>query len=384
MTAIVTDAHYRMSVSLIRDLIERGVRVVACEKASIDHPVGFASGGVFRCVRLPDEKYEDALFALCRELCEQDGEKPALLPVGAKTLAMLSEKEERFSAAAGLCIGSPSQLALLNDKAAVGELAGKLGVPAPENFEPADGEAMDAFFSRVPPGCVVKPRCGEKFGLTAAQRYRICRTKEDLAAAFSHFQSLTDEAPLVQEYLPGEGFGCSVLAKDGAVVRTICHRRVREYPVSGGPSSCCQCVRREDLADFAAKIIEETGFSGPAMFEFKCACDGSPRLLEVNPRIWGTFPLTRASKSDFAYSWLCLSKNLPLPEKAAPQSVKMVYYPADFAAGLGYLKNGNLRKTFAVFCDLLDPAVKNGLAERGDPGPGRAYFRNLFHRGGHK
>ena len=32
MTAIVTDAHYRMSVSLIRDLFDRGVRVAACGK----------------------------------------------------------------------------------------------------------------------------------------------------------------------------------------------------------------------------------------------------------------------------------------------------------------------------------------------------------------
>ena len=47
MTAIVTDAHYRMSVSLIRDLADRGVRVVACEKASIKNPVGFASNGDF-------------------------------------------------------------------------------------------------------------------------------------------------------------------------------------------------------------------------------------------------------------------------------------------------------------------------------------------------
>ena len=117
MTAIVTDAHYRMSVSLIRDLCERGVRVVACEKASMENPVGFASGGVFRCVQLPDETYEEALLALCHELSEKDGEKPALLPVGAKTLALLSENREHFSSASSLCIGTPSQLALLNDKA---------------------------------------------------------------------------------------------------------------------------------------------------------------------------------------------------------------------------------------------------------------------------
>ncbi len=56
MTAIVTDAHYRMSVSLIRDLFDRGVRVAACEKASIEAPVGFASRGAAQCVRLPDEE----------------------------------------------------------------------------------------------------------------------------------------------------------------------------------------------------------------------------------------------------------------------------------------------------------------------------------------
>ena len=134
MTAIVTDAHYRMSVSLIRDLNDRGVRVVACEKASVENPVGFVSNGASRCVRLPDEGYEDALLALCREIAAQEGEKPALLPVGAKTLALLSESRAQFSSVAGLCIASPAQLSLLNDKGAVAELAQSLFVPVPESF----------------------------------------------------------------------------------------------------------------------------------------------------------------------------------------------------------------------------------------------------------
>ena len=384
MTAIVTDAHYRMSVSLIRDLKDRGVHVVACEKASIQNPVGFASTGASRCVRLPDEGYEDALFALCREIAAQEGETPALLPVGAKTLALLSENRERFSAVSGLCIASPAQLSLLNDKAAVAELARRLSVPVPENFAREEGEDLDAFFARVPLACAVKPHCGERFGLTASQRYRICRTKEDLTAAFSQFQAIAHEAPIVQEYLPGEAFGCSVLAKDGAVYRSICHHRLREYPVSGGPSSCCESVKRDDLRSYAEKIVRETKFTGLAMFEFKCGADGAPRLLEINPRIWGTFPLTRAANSDFAYSWFCLAANLPLPDEQPALPVRMVYYPADFAAALGYLKAGKPGQLFAVLRDFVNPAVKNGLGDKNDPAPARAYFRNLFHRGGHK
>ena len=243
---------------------------------------------------------------------------------------------------------------------------------------------MDAFFSRVPLPCAVKPHCGEKFGLTAAQRYRICHTKETLQEAFSHFRAITQEDPIVQEYLPGEAFGCSVLANDGTVYRTICHHRLREYPVSGGPSSCCESISRTDLCAYAEKIVQETGFSGLAMFEFKCGAGGAPRLLEINPRVWGTFPLTRASGSDFAYSWFCLSSDLPLPEAQPASPVRMVYYPADFAAALGYLKAGKPGRLFAVLQDFINPAVKNGLADKKDPAPARAYFRNLLHRGGHK
>ena len=251
-----------------------------------------------------------------------------------------------------------------------------------EDYQPE--EADEPFFSRVPLPCAVKPHCGESFGLTASQRYRICRTKDELRAAFHHFKALTNEDPIVQEYLPGAAYGCSVLAKDGAVYRSLCHRRVREYPVSGGPSSCCESVSREDLLAFSEALVRKTGFTGPAMFEFKCAADGSPRLLEVNPRVWGTFPLTRAAKTDFAYSWFCLAANLPLPEEVPAQHVKMAYYPADFAAGLGYLKAGQPGRFFAAAADFLSPCVKNGIADPKDPAPAQVYFRNLFHRGGHK
>lgn len=306
MTAIVTDAHYRMSVSLIRDLFDRGVRVAACEKASIEAPVGFASRGTAQCIRLPDEEYEAALLALCREMLEIEGEKPVLLPVGAKTLAMVSRSRDAFSAVAGLCAATPSQLALFNDKAAVSALAKTLGVPVPESFERQPEEADEPFFSRVPLPCAVKPHCGENFGLTASQRYRICRTKNELIAAFRHFQTLTNEDPIVQEYLPGAAYGCSVLAKDGAVYRSLCHRRVREYPVSGGPSSCCESVSRSDLLAFSEALVQETGFTGPAMFEFKCAADGKPASSGGQPPRLGHVPAHARGKDRF-----CLQLVLP-------------------------------------------------------------------------
>ncbi len=385
VTAVITDVHYRMSLALIRDLSRAGVRTVCCEREGVPAPLGFVSKYAGETVLLPREGWLDALYDLCARLAEGEGERPALLPVGAATLTALSAERGRFAAVCGLCIPAPAQLDAFNSKETVAQLGEKLGVPVPARYTPQPGEAPAAFFARLPLPCVVKPLCGEKFGLSAARRYVIARTPEEGAAAFERFRSLTGELPMVQEYLPGGGLGCSVLAEEGIIRASLCHRRVREYPVSGGPSSCCVRVDRPDLEAFAARLVSETGYTGLAMFEFKEGVDGQPRLLEVNPRVWGTFPLTRASKSGIPLLWHTLSWNrgnpdraLPLPEMSPFRSCKMQFGPSDLMAGLGYLKEGRPDRTLGALADFLNPAVKDGLWEWGDPKPGLMYCRSLL------
>lgn len=385
MTAIVTDVHYRMSLALIRDLAQVGVKVVCCERENVPAPLGFASKYTAWSVTLPNQGYLEGLYDLCAQVAREEGENPALLPVGAATLALLSENRERFDSVCGLLIPTTEQLDTFNSKASVAALGEELGVPVPRQFAAAEGESLPDFFARVPLPCVVKPLCGEKFGLSAAQRYVIAQTPEAGRAAYEKFRSLTGEPPLVQEYLPGGALGCSVLAEEGTVRATLCHRRLREYPVSGGPSACCVRVDRPDLEDYAARLVAKVGFSGLAMFEFKEDSKGNPRLLEVNPRVWGTFPLTRISRSGIPLLWCVESWNtgnpgreVPLPQCPEPQSRKMNFFPSDLLSGLGYLKKGKSGKALGALADLLNPTVRDGLWEWGDPKPGLMYYRSLL------
>ncbi|MCQ2420325.1 MAG: ATP-grasp domain-containing protein [Clostridia bacterium] len=382
MTAIVTDAHYRMAAALIRDLVDAGIRVIVCEKNTESQPIGFVCRGIDRSVFLSESAYQDELYALCDCVRQQTGEKPALLPVGAATLSMLAENRERFSAVCCMAVADSENLALLNDKRRAAALAGQLGIAVPAVYRKSESEDLPAFFSRVDLPCIVKPACGEKFGLSAAQRYRIARTEKELQDAFIHFSSVTGEVPIVQEYLPGDGFGCSILAKDGTVYASICHKRIREWPVTGGPSSCCETADMPQLILAAKKMAEAIGFTGAAMFEFKEDAIGRPRFLECNPRVWGTYPLTRVSGSNFALCWLHAAMGDTIPPYVSPKPMRMVFYPSDFASALGYLRKGNVKKSLETFCDLLNPRVKNGLFERNDPMPGRVYLKNLRKRGG--
>lgn len=382
MIVMITDAHYRMAVSLVRDMVGAGMKVVVCESSEYPDPLGFSCRGIVRTAVLPQESYSESLFELCATISSAANEKPVLLPVGAKTLAMLAENRAKFDTVCALLIPSKAHLQLLNDKSAVHLLAQKCAVPVPTNYYLSDGQSLSAFSKSVPLPCVVKPLCGEKFGLTAKERYRICRTAEELENAYSHFCALTDQAPLIEQYLPGDGLGCSVLCENGEVLCCISHRRVREFPVSGGPSSCCRTEQNSMLLPLVKPLVEGLDFSGLAMFEFKLDENGEPRLLECNPRIWGTFPLTRVSGSNFALCWAMRAAGQPMPGYIRPKKVKMVYYPADILAGFGYLLHGKVGKFFGMLGDILNVRVKNGLHELHDPMPSRRYWASKLQKGG--
>ncbi len=372
MTAIVTDVHYRMSTALIRDLADAGVNVIACEYDCFSDPVGFYSRGVSRRQVISYDDAVQQLLMLCKDVYQSTGCKPALMPVGAKTLEAVSRSRDRFKEVCGIAVPDIEQLELFNDKAAVSRLAQKLSVPVPAQYELSD---------KIIYPVVVKPVCGEKAGLTAAQRYVIASSTARLEQAYEKFYKLTGQKPIICEYLSGGGAGCSVVAVNGRVAAHICHRRIREYPVSGGPSSCCEKIESDQLLKYASAMIEHTGYTGVAMFEFKADARGEYRLLEINPRVWGTYPLTRVSGSNFSYIWFLASLGLPLCKFEGGKSVKMVYYPSDFAAMLGYLKRAQPGKFFAGLCDLINPRVKNGLSEKGDRAPYRAYLRSILKRG---
>lgn len=380
MIAIVTDVHYRMAASLMRDLHQNRISVIACENAKYKKPLGFASKAVWKCYSLPENGDYSALLALCRTVFEKYSEKPALLPVGAATLAAVAAHSAEFEQVCNFCIPTVGQLDLMNDKTALHTLAERCRIDVPQQFAPELGQSVRDFAQTVPYPCVVKPLCGEKFGLTASARYRIVKDPAELEESYSAFFALTGNSPVVQECLTGDGYGCSVVCKDGKVLCSIAHHRIREYPVSGGPSSCCEVVDETPFLRAVCTLVGETKYSGIAMFEFKNNAENKPCLLECNPRIWGTFPLTRASGSNFAYLWFCAAMGMENVPYVRPKPVRMVYYPSDLAAMLGYLRRREFSRGFGVILDLFRPGVKNGLYERSDPRPSALYRRSLIFR----
>ena len=365
-TVIVTDVRYRTALAVIRPLSAAGCHIIAVQTAheSPKKPAAFYSRFVHRCVTLDgsvkDDAYADRLYSLCKA-CD---ERPVLFPIGADTLAILAKNAVKFESVCDLLVSSPEILDAANDKRTVAQTAREIGVPIPEEFDCCNG--------KLPPRypVILKPRCGEKLGLHAEQRYIAAENEAAFTKAYQKM-SAYDPCPVVQEKISGIGSGiCLVMDKQQNPVCIMGHRRIREYPISGGPSACCESFYDETLAQNAICLLKALHFTGIAMVEFK-----GDRVLEINPRIWGSFPLTEACGSRFAENYVRAACGEPFaaPDHRYQRGKRMRFVLNDTLAWLSCLKKGRWSDVGSGILDVF--RAKEALFRFTDQKP---FWRYLY------
>ena len=277
-TALVTDGKYRSSIAAVRALHRAGYRVVVTQtRADVKSAPAVSvskSCDDFHWIdgACADADYAEKLLSVLKEY-----EHPVLFCVGAVTLNTVAARREEFAALANFLIAPKETLDALNDKESVHQRALELGIPVPREYD-GTPESYPV---------VVKPHCGEKFGLKAADRYAVANNEAEFDAIMEKMQRY-DPCPIVQQKITGAGAGVSLLlGRESELLGALCHRRVREYPITGGPSTCCKSFYDEKMIDEAYELLKSFHFTGLAMVEFKGDC-----ILEVNPRVWGSFPMT--------------------------------------------------------------------------------------------
>jgi predicted ATP-grasp superfamily ATP-dependent carboligase len=121
---------------------------------------------------------------------------------------------------------------------------------------------------------------------------------------------------LAQERITGPGLGVFLLRWGGALVAAFAHRRVREYPPSGGGSVLCESMALDPLLLTQAEaLLQHFDWSGVAMVELKQdATTGESVLMEVNARFWGSLQLAVDAGVDFPRLLLeCATGGAPRP-----------------------------------------------------------------------
>ncbi|MBI4609217.1 MAG: ATP-grasp domain-containing protein [Candidatus Rokubacteria bacterium] len=305
MSVLVTDASGNHALAVVRSLGRRGIRVAAADSA------WWAKSFFSRyCARRalhpsPAGGVDAFVSGLCRIL---DEVRPMMLmPMTERTiLALMVRREEIESRVALAPLPAPEALSVVFDKHATIELATSLGVPVPKTLRLSGLEDLDRLRSEISFPAVIKPRRSEIW--TADDRIvpggpvEYCFSAEELEAKYLAVHRRAP-LPLIQEFIPGEGYGVSVLYRRGRLKALFAHRRLRMIRPTGSGSSLRESIAPPPaMVDAARALLDALAWHGVAMVEFKLdARDGTPKLMEVNGRFWNSVPLAVAAGVDFPF-----------------------------------------------------------------------------------
>jgi len=293
----ITDGHWRKTLAAVRALGGQGIRVTVGESTRL--ATAAFSRHCHKAVVYPSPFFRPTEFIDYLHSKLSFRSYQMLLPMEDETLDLISQYYDDFSKLTYLPIVSYQKLSLAKRKDKVLLLAQKLGIPTPKTWFIDDLTQLNSLKETLPFPVVIKPKKG-----SGAVGVAYPESPEELTAQYPliHRQF---PFPMIQEMIPhqGPGYGASILINENGQVKAwFVHKRLREYPVTGGASTLRESVKRDDIRDMAVELLKALDWFGVAMVEFKLdPRDGLPKLMEVNPRFWGSLSLAITAGVNFPY-----------------------------------------------------------------------------------
>lgn len=294
MSVFVTDSDSRQVLAIIRSLGEKGIAVTAGDNKRF--AMGFFSKHCTEKMLYPSPVENPDLFKRRLLGYLSRNKIDVFMPVSNPILLSVSRSLDEFSRYTSVPVPPFTTMIKALDKSLTLNVAAE--IPHPVTFSPEKYSDVSKIAKKANYPLVIKPRTSSgSRGIKYANN----------AAELVYYFKVTAEKygiPLVQEYIPGdEMYGVSALLNKDAKVRAyFVHKRIRQFPLTGGPSTYRVSVSNELIAKMGIKLLEEMGWYGVAMVEFKVdRRDGEPKLIEVNPRFWGSLSLAIEAGVDFPY-----------------------------------------------------------------------------------
>ncbi|MCD6239844.1 MAG: ATP-grasp domain-containing protein [Thermotogae bacterium] len=300
MSVLVTTANSLKALTIVRSLGRKGIRVTTADK----HRFALASlskySKNFFLYPSPTKSPSKFISSLISFLKKHKHD--VLMPVHSEDTYLIAKYKSALEPFIKVPLCDYSTLTQINDKGYLMQIAEELGIPVPKTyFIKEDLSVLHRIANEINFPAVIKLRnSASSIGISYVH------SKEELISKYkktlSRFNLPPSEYPLIQEYIEGDGYGVSLLFNHGDLRAKFTHKRIREYPITGGPSTCRISVKHPEMESLAVKLLKYFNWHGVAMVEFKLdSKTKKPVLMEVNPRFWGSINQAVKSGVDFPY-----------------------------------------------------------------------------------
>jgi predicted ATP-grasp superfamily ATP-dependent carboligase len=296
---IVTDGDQRSALAAVRALGRAGHQVLVGAKH--DHSLAGASRYAAARRPLPDALREPDAFVDALGATVRAWNADVVMPMtDASMLATLGAVDRL--APAHLPFADIESYRAISNKQALLAAAPRFGIAVPAQRTLCLEHVASVDQLRVPFPVVVKPSrsVGEHNGRRGSFTVAYARDSAELSRVVRGMDPGAFPL-LLQQRIVGPGLGIFLLVWNGETVAAFSHRRLREKPPSGGVSVYRESVAADPMLVARSKaLLDHFDWRGVAMIEYKIdEATGTPYLMEINGRFWGSLQLAIDAGVDF-------------------------------------------------------------------------------------
>jgi len=280
MKVLITDVETRKAFDIVGILLSKDFEVVLQSSKSFLHRLLLS-------------------VIYLKRVREDIDKKSVVLPTEDSTIKDIIDDELMMK------IPSKSALEIALDKQKFAEFCEKNSFPIPKTYEYDELLSMQ----KLPCKIIVKPKSG-----SGALGIEFVDTFEELKAL-----QIDSQNYIIQERLENtiEVEGGFFLFDKGELVSFYSHKRLKTYPSRGGVTIYSKSSNNLVLKEIGEKLLKKLNWDGFAMIEFIKDKD-EYKIIELNPRVWGSIMLSEFCGSDMLSSYVKLCYN----KKVSCESIK--------------------------------------------------------------
>ena len=262
-------------------------------------------------------EYADAILDICRK-----EHVDVVIPIMSVELETLAKNADRFAeAGVALSVSSLESLKIANNKLALFEYMQENGIPVPKFCQVNSVEDVDSAIEQI--GVPVVFKTNEGSGSRGMRIIDPSKSRFDILfheKPTSAYVTLKDfketllegDMPpmLAMEYLPGHEYTVDMLCDNGKVLYNMCRRglNVQTSIILDGIVE-----DKPEITNLCAMVAEKLKLTGNIGFDVKERADGTPVIMECNPRATAGVSEFTASGVNLLYLNIkrCLGETLP-------------------------------------------------------------------------
>ena len=295
---------------------ERNVRLIGADM-NHDDTILQMFDQYYQVPRGDDPSYADAILDICiKEKVD------VVIPIMSVELETLAKNADRFAAAGvALSVSDLENLRIANDKLALLKFMQENGIPTARFCEVNCVADVDKALEEV--GIPVVFKTTEGSGSRGMRIIDPCKSRFDILfhekptsayVTLQDFKETLQEGQMPQmlamEYLPGHEYTVDMLCDHGKVLYSLCRRglNVQTSIILGGIVE-----DKPEITGLCNQVAEKLKLTGNIGFDVKERADGTPVIMECNPRATAGVSEFAASGVNLLYLNIkrCLGEEIP-------------------------------------------------------------------------